>query len=77
MAAKTSTRRKIASQIAAIQRHNGPDDDRLPALRHQLLDEGLREYAEGVARTAPPLSGEQRARLASLLRSAADGGHAA
>jgi hypothetical protein len=36
MPARDAARRHLSTTIAAIERHNGPDDPRLPALREQL-----------------------------------------
>jgi hypothetical protein len=55
------------SKLAAIQRHHGPDDPRLHDLRRDLAAIQLEEYIEKIVAQAPPLSPQQRLKLASLL----------
>ena len=67
MAARTPSRRSTASTVAAIERHNGPDDPRLPDLRRDLRAAELEEHIRHLVDEAPPLTAEQRLRLAGLL----------
>lgn len=60
-------RRNAASTIAAIRRHGGPDDPRLPELRRDLAADKLEEHIRKVVDAAPPLTDAQRLKLASLL----------
>jgi hypothetical protein len=54
--------------VAALARHRGPDDPDLASARRELraanLEHAIREAVAG----APPLTYEQRTRLAALLR---------
>lgn len=54
------------AKLAATQRHN-PDAD-LTDLRRALKAERLADYIQRTVDAAPPLSREQRDRLALLLR---------
>jgi hypothetical protein len=58
----THTRAKIAHTL----RHD-PDAD-VTELRRQLKAERLEEHVRRIVDAAPPLTGEQRARLAAILR---------
>lgn len=55
----------LAGQIAASERHH-PEAD-TTELRRQLKAETLAEHIQRVVDEAPPLSADQRARLALLL----------
>lgn len=79
MPAHTPTHRRAAATVAAVQRHGGADDPRLPDLRRNLRAAQLEEHIRRVVDAAPPLTDEQRERIAALLRPAADapGGSAA
>lgn len=68
MAAKSSVRRRVAAVIAAVERHHGPGDPRLPDLRRDLHAAELAEHVARVVATFPPLTPEQRDRIAELLR---------
>jgi hypothetical protein len=59
--------RKARASIAAIERHNGPGDPRLPALRNDLAVAGLEEHIKAVVDAMPPLTDEQLSKLAVLL----------
>ena len=61
------TARTARAMIAAIERHNGPDDPRIPPLRTILATEGLAEHIQNVVDSWPPPSPAQRDRLALLL----------
>lgn len=67
MAARTPARRSTASTIAAIERHNGTEDPRLPDLRRDLRAAELEDHIKQLVDAAPPLTAEQRLRLAGLL----------
>ncbi len=68
MPARTPARRRFAAVIGAIEKHNGPTDGRLPGLRRDLRAEQLCEYVSKIVSQAPPLTDEQRAKIAALLR---------
>lgn len=68
MAAKSPTRRRAAAVVGAVQRHHGPDDPRLPDLRRDLRAAELAEHVARVVACFPPLTPEQRSRIAELLR---------
>ncbi|MFD0003546.1 hypothetical protein ACFVJ4_14135 [Streptomyces sp. NPDC127178] len=77
MAAKTPERRKICAEIAATERHHGPDDPKLPEMHRDLRAAGLEEHIRHVVDAAPPLTDAQRSKLAVLLLTApqsVDGG---
>lgn len=61
--------RKTRSRIALTARDH-PDAD-LTDLRKQLKAERLAEHVAKVVDSAPPLTDDQRARIAGLLRPAA------
>ena len=63
------TRRRLRSQIAAASRHH-PDTDLRP-LRRDLAAERLADYIAKTVAEAPPLTDEQRDRLAGILRGGA------
>ena len=67
MAAKSPPRRRLSAAIAAIERHNGPDDPRITGLRAELVIEGLAEHIRRIVDAAPPPTNEQRLRLAAIL----------
>ena len=60
---------KLRAQIAAHKSHGKPDDD--PAVvtaRQDLKALRLEEYVRKVVSEAPPLTDEQRDRIAAILR---------
>ncbi len=60
--------RKVqAVHIATVQRVGGPDDPRLPAMRRDLRALELEEHIRRLVDQMPPLTAEQRERLAGLL----------
>ena len=61
------SRPQIAAVIGAIERHHGPGDPRLPALRAELAMTGLAEHIRAVVDASPPLTDAQRRELAVLL----------
>lgn len=62
-----STRNKYAARVAALSRSRSEDDPILLEARHTLHTAALEEAIQRALDSAPPLSGETRARLASLL----------
>jgi hypothetical protein len=68
MSARTPKRRQTSATIAGVVRQNGPDDPRLPELRRDLRAAELEEHVRRVVDAAPPLTPEQRDKLAALLR---------
>ncbi len=59
------------ARVAALSRSRNPDDPDLVAARQTLKAERLSEYIRRTVATLPPLSLEQRERLALLLRDGA------
>lgn len=57
--------RSIQGRLAAVSRHR-PDENH-DDLRRDLKAERLADYIKTVVDTAPPLTPEQRARLAALF----------
>jgi len=55
------------ARLNALQRHRGPDDPATTAARLDLREAKLAEHIQNIVDQAPPLSSEQRARLAVLL----------
>jgi hypothetical protein len=74
MAAKSPARRKLASTAAAVERHHGPDDPRLPGLHRDLRCAQLEEHIRRIAAALPPLTDAQRLRLTALLTAPYAGG---
>jgi len=68
VAAKDQKARRLSSTVAAITRHRGDQDPTLPELRRDLRAAGLEDYIRRVVGAAPPLTADQRDRLATLLR---------
>lgn len=56
------------AKIAALSRSRSADDPELVAARQRLRTERLAEQIKRTVDAAPPLTGEQRAHLAALLR---------
>jgi hypothetical protein len=65
------------AQVAASKRHHGADDPRSIQAASVLRETMLAEHIQRIVDSAPPLSAEQRNRLAVLLLGASGGGHAA
>lgn len=59
--------RHARASIAAITRHRGDDDPRIPQLQTDLSAARLEEHIRRVVNSAPPLTPEQREKLAFLL----------
>lgn len=58
------------ARVAALTRSRASDDADLVAERRALAEASISEYVRKVVAAAPPLTGEQRDRLALLLRDA-------
>jgi hypothetical protein len=57
---------KTRATLAAIERHNGPDDPRAPRLRAELTASRL-EKQIAAAIDSTPLNPDQRARIVRVL----------
>jgi hypothetical protein len=68
LAAKSPARRRAAATVAGVERRSGPDDPRLPNLRRDLRATELEEHVRRIVDTFPPLTDEQRNKIAALLR---------
>jgi hypothetical protein len=71
MASRDPEVRSLSGQIAAIERHHSNADT--GALRLELRTASLAERIRREAESDPPLSFEQRSRLAALLLSSGGG----
>lgn len=56
------------ARVASLSRDRSPDDPALIDARRALKASRLEEYIKKTVDDAPPLTDEQRSRLASLLR---------
>ncbi|TQN44412.1 hypothetical protein FHU33_3914 [Blastococcus colisei] len=65
------------ARVAGLSRHRGPDSPDTLQARRDLRAVRLEEYISRTLATAPPLTDEQRERLASLFTPATSGGAAA
>jgi hypothetical protein len=63
------------AQVAASKRHRGADDPRSIDAVRVLRETMLAEHIQRIVDSAPPLSAEQRSRLAVLLLGPAGDGH--
>jgi hypothetical protein len=63
----SEARVKLAGEVGAIARHHGESDPRLPELRRELRALSLEEHIRKVVDAAPPLTQDQRNKLAVLL----------
>lgn len=61
--------RKMRAQVAANVRHH-PDELATVTLIQDFKEERLAEHIRKIVASAPPLSTEQRARLAAILNAA-------
>ncbi|HEY3924962.1 MAG TPA: hypothetical protein VGL75_10420 [Acidothermaceae bacterium] len=59
------------ARVASLSRDRAPDDPLLVEARRDLKASRLEEHIRKVVDSAPPLTAEQRDRIASLLRGAA------
>lgn len=66
MPARSQARRKIVATVAALERHS-PGDPRIGPLRAELGAAQLEEHIRAVVDTFPPLTADQRNRLAVIL----------
>lgn len=55
-------------KLAALSRSRTPDDPELLEARRDLRAERLADYVARIVAEAPPLTNEQRERIAGLLR---------
>ncbi len=60
------------ARVASLSRSRTPDDPDLIAARRNLRAERLADYIQRTVDAAPPLTAEQRARLAGLLVAGGD-----
>ncbi len=60
------------ARVASLTRSRRPDDPDLIAARRDLKASRLADYITNVVDTAPPLTADQRDRLAVLLRGGVD-----
>ncbi len=65
----TPVERSARARVAALKRHH-PDDPKTAEAAAQFKADRLAEYIQRLVADAPPLSPEQRDRLALLLRGA-------
>jgi hypothetical protein len=65
------------AKAAALSRSRAADDPELLAARRQLAFDMLEKHVEKVVALAPPLTAEQRERIATLLSCGGGGGDAA
>ena len=70
MAAKSPPRRHLSAAIAAIERHNGPSDPRIPQLRQQgdalRAAEELTDWAQHSAPALEPFAAHEAAAVGHL-----------
>jgi hypothetical protein len=59
---------KLRARIAGITSKRGPDDPEIPLIKSELESVVLAEHIQRVLAQAPPLTIEQRGRLAELLK---------
>jgi hypothetical protein len=74
--ALSKERRRASARVGAITRNRGADDPELIDARRDLRAAEAAEYAEHIRRlvdTFPPLSAEQRTKIAALLRPVVSG----
>lgn len=55
------------ARVAALVRHRGADDPAVLEAKRELAAENIASYVERVVAGAPPLTPEQRDRIAALL----------
>lgn len=72
-----SSKLAARARLASLTRHRGADDPATIDAARDLAAEGLAEHIRAVVDTAPPLTSDQRDRLAALLRPAAEHGDSA
>ncbi len=64
----TATQRQQRARFAALRRHRGADDPEADRLAAEFKADRLADYIRRTVDAAPPLTAEQRDRLALLLR---------
>jgi len=64
----SAKRRHVRGRIAGLSRDRAADDPELVEARQRCRELNLAAYIENVVAAAPPLTAEQRARLAALLQ---------
>lgn len=67
----TSEAAHLRGRIAGLSRDRSPDDPELLDARRNLRATMLRDHVQKVLAEAPPLTQEQRDRVAALLRGGA------
>jgi hypothetical protein len=69
MAALSPASRQSRARLAGLRRNGAPDDDpRVVEVRQRLRYERAADHIRAVVDQAPPLTAEQRSRLAILLK---------
>jgi hypothetical protein len=58
---------RLDKRVSQLHRHRKPDDPELLDARQELTYRNARSYVRRLVQQAPPLSAEQRTRLAVLL----------
>jgi hypothetical protein len=56
------------NRLANTARHHGGDPSKIASARAELAEAKIADYIERMLSEAPPLTDEQRTRLAELLR---------
>jgi hypothetical protein len=74
LAAHSEARRKAACRVSLSTRWHGPDDPRTQEARRDLHAAELEYHIRRLVDQAPPLTDEQRTRLAALLAPVAGDG---
>jgi hypothetical protein len=64
----SSTSIRARNRLNALSRYRAPDDPDVAAARRDLRAARAEEYIRKIVDAAPPLTAEQRARLAAILR---------
>jgi len=67
----SSTAQSLKGRLARASRDHAPDSPEILDLRRELTAAKIAQYVEKVVASAPPLTADQRARLAALLTSEA------
>jgi hypothetical protein len=62
-------------RLNVLQRHRAPDDPAIANARRDLAAASLEEHIRKTVNAAPPLTDDQKARLAALLRPCAGESH--
>jgi len=73
----SDSRSTIRAHLAAKVRHHPDDTESITALRRDLAAQRLEDYIKATVAAAPPLTADQKTRLALLLRptQTSGGGH--